>query len=80
VSADLRNRIAFDAVAGVDALLRMIQREVGNDGFDLVMEQALIRALELNSVIISVLGGDDDRDTHEMSERVHGRSTEGPNP
>ncbi|MGS0756206.1 hypothetical protein ACVBEH_17125, partial [Roseateles sp. GG27B] len=73
MKADLRNRIAFDAIAGADALLRMLQREVGNDGFDFLLEQALIRALDLNSVVLSVLGGDDDRDTHEMNQRVHGR-------
>ncbi len=72
----VRNLIAHEAATGADALLRMLQREVGNDGFDFLLEQVLIRALELNSVVLSVLGGDDDRDTHEMNNRVHGESTD----
>lgn len=70
----VRNLIAHEAATGVDALLRMIQREVGYDGFDLVLEQTLIRVLALNSVVISVLDGEDANDNHEMNNRVHGES------
>ena len=76
-TAYVRNLIAHEAATSVDALLRMIQREAGKDGFDLVLEQVLIRALELNSVIISVLDGEDANDTHEMNNRVHGESKNG---
>jgi hypothetical protein len=75
-TAYVRNLIAHEAATSVDALLRMIQREAGKDGFDLVLEQVLIRALELNSVVISVLDDDDALDTHGLNNRVHGESTD----
>ena len=72
----VRNLIAHEAATSVDALLRMIQREVGNDGFELVLEQTLIRVMALNSVVISVLDDDDPLDTHGLHLRVHGESSE----
>ena len=75
-TAYVGNLIAHEAATGIDALLRTIQREVGNDGFELVMEQILIRVMALNSVVISVLDGEDALDTHGLHLRVHGESSE----
>lgn len=74
---ELREEIGVSATFEASALLEMLGRERGNDGFDLVLHSALARLKDLNSVAMSVLSGDDEkRETSEMHAVVFGKTME----
>ena len=63
-----RANVAIEAMHQLDALIHMLRREHGNDGFDLLLRTCLKRAVDLSSVAMSVHGGDDSRTIEEMRE------------
>ncbi|WP_422016917.1 hypothetical protein [Roseateles sp.] len=73
---DLRERLGLYAAAEIDAVGRMLRMQEGQDGFDLVLNGALIRINALSSVLLSLQGGDDGRDWDEMHEVVFGEKLE----
>ena len=75
--ADLKERraLAWDAAGQIEALTDMLERELahGSSEFEYyLLPQMLKRIHSVNSVILSVLGGDDGRETEEMREVIHG--------
>ena len=71
-----REEIAWHALCQFDALLDMLRRERGNDGFGDVFLSTLIRLKTLNRVVLSVIGDDDLCETNEMCEIVYGEAKE----
>ncbi len=68
-----RRRLAFDAAAQIDAMARVISREMEHDEFEhFLLQPMLNRIKSLSSVVVSVHGGDDERTTEEMREVIHG--------
>jgi hypothetical protein len=69
-----RTRLALEATGQIEALVRMLKREhAADDGtFPEILTTTLRRINELNSVAMSVLDGDDGRETDEMRAVVHG--------
>ena len=75
---DLRKSLAYEAAGEIEGLLGMLRREIANDGdqVDMIVGTTLRRIKALNSVVLSVLGDDDGRDTAEMYEVVCGEPME----
>ena len=73
-----RVMLAFNAAGEIEALLGVIAREKDRDSseFDYVLPTLLRRVQELNSVILSVIGGDHGRKTEEMRRVVCGGDEE----
>ena len=69
-----RRRLALDATGQIEAFVGMLKREHTNEdgaSFSEILITSLRRIKELNSVVMSVLEGDD-RDVKEMRTVVHG--------
>ena len=66
-----RLAVAREASGQIESLIRMLGRELKNDEDPDAFEDTLIcsmrRMLELNSVVLSVVGGDDLRATEELN-------------
>lgn len=72
---DERQRLALDAAGQIEALVGMLKREQEQDSSEFehyLLPPMLQRLKAVNSVILSVLGGDDCRKTEEMREVIHG--------
>lgn len=70
-----RKQLVFHAAAEIEVLVDMLARERKRDdspAFDVLLSSMLRRIYALNSVILSVTGGDDERETEEMREVIHG--------
>jgi hypothetical protein len=69
-----RVEVARDAVWQIDSLLAVIKQEVKNTGgcCDLLLAALVPRLIDLTSVAMSVIAGDDGRETEEMQGVVHG--------
>lgn len=70
---DERIAIAHEATGEIEALIGMMRREIANGDPQLitVLLGALRRIKDLNSVVMSAVGGDDSRTTDEMSKIVY---------
>lgn len=74
-----RKQAGFDAAAQIECLVGMLRREQkhGNrDGLDTALQGVLPRMNDLASVLLSILGGDDERPTSELKQVVHGDAGE----
>ena len=76
-SADLeaRQALALDAADEIEALVGILTREKERQALEferIVLPTFLRRIAAVNSVIVSVLGGDVDRKTEEMRCVLHG--------
>jgi len=72
---DSRVGVACSASYEIEVIVQMLQRERSEFPefeFDILLSSMLRRISSLNSVIMSVVSGDDDRDTEEMQQVVHG--------
>lgn len=70
-----RQALALDAAGQIEALVGMLKREQEQDSSEFgyyLLPPMLQRIKAVNSVILSVLGGDDGRKTEEMREVIHG--------
>jgi len=67
-----REEIAWHAAGEIEAITNMLERETHQDGFDLILRTGLRRVRELNSIVLSVVGGDTSRETDEMCDVVYG--------
>lgn len=69
-----RVELANEASVQIEALLDAIKHEAAfeNDQFDVLLRALLPRLGVLNSVVMSVVGGDAGRTTEEMMVVVHG--------
>jgi hypothetical protein len=67
-----RVSVAREAIWQLDSLVNMLKREKDRECFEFVLASTLIRMKELSSVVMSVIAGDDARETSEMEEVVHG--------
>ena len=66
-----RASLALDATYEIEAVLTMVKRALPADA-NCIGIACLIRRIEdLNSVVMSALGADDNRDTEEMRAVVH---------
>lgn len=70
-----RGQIACDAAGEIEALVGMLRREIDNDCDQLltIVQSTLRRIKDLNSVVLSVLADDANRDSDEMCEVVYWR-------
>lgn len=73
-----RAGIALNACYEIEAMLSHLLTQIPKDDKcdDLVWKTLLRRAKQLNSVVMSVHGGEDDRETAEMYEVVTGEPME----
>ena len=73
-----RMSLAHEASGDIEALVGMMRRELAAEPAQLgaILCNTLLRVLALNSVIMSVIGGDDTRSTAEMFEVIHGEPME----
>lgn len=69
---DMRRNLSFSAAAEIEVLGRTLRDQMNGDGFEYLLNSALIRINALSSVILSIHGGDDGRDISEMHEVVFG--------
>lgn len=70
-----RRDLANDAAGQIEALTDMLVREHAHASSEFshhLLPQMLQRIKAVNSVILSVLGGDDERPTEELREVIHG--------
>lgn len=69
-----RLSIAHQATGDIEALIGMMRREIATDAdqLDVILDLALHRIKELNSVVMSAVGDDSGRDTEEMHRVVFG--------
>ena len=70
-----RNAVASEAAGQIESLVRMLGREVVNEEDSEAFERTLLSSLkrihQLNSVVLSVLDGDDLRTTENMKQVVY---------
>lgn len=73
-----RISLAHGASNDIEALVGMMRREIFSepDQLNAILLNTLMRVRDLNSVVMSVVGGDDDRSTAEMHEVVLGERME----
>lgn len=75
---EARQELAREASIEILALAKMLGRErkIENGEFTDLLRGSLIRIYDLGTVVLSVTGGDDGRETSEMHEVVFGESME----
>ena len=77
-----REGIAYHAAGEAEALMRMLALEEDGEEDDVMLALArrttMRRLMDLNSVVLSVLGGDDRRGTDEMARVVYGDDAHAP--
>lgn len=66
-----RLQLAFDATAEIEGITVLLKEVLSTDLDSLPIRALVRRVHELNSVIMSVVGGEDDRDFSEMKSVVH---------
>ncbi len=76
-SAAARKRIAAQATYEIEAITRTLRRLEDTDLNWLLMRGLFLRIEALNSVAMSVVGGDDGRALDDMEEAVYGASVRG---
>lgn len=76
-SAGARKRIAADATYEIEAIVRVLRRLEDTTTNWLLMRGLFQRIETLNSVAMSVVGGDDGRTLGDMEEDVYGAPVRG---
>lgn len=70
VERDQRTDVALDAGSELETLIAIIEREKNTENFDVALRGILKRMRELVGVVLSVAGGDNDRELEEMRAAV----------